>query len=48
VATDVKNAHNSMARAAVPGLRHLAQHAATCLAAHHPVESGGEVVTEAG
>ena len=55
VATDVQNAHNAIARAAVvrqleavPGLRHLAQHAAICLAAHHPVESGGEVVTEAG
>ena len=49
---DVQNAHNAMARAAVvkrleavPGLRHLAQHAATCLAAHHAVESGGEKIT---
>ena len=45
VALDVQNAHNAMARAtvvkeleAVPGLRHLAQHAATCLAAHHSIE----------
>ena len=52
---DVHNAHNSIARAAVvrrleavPELRHLAQHAATCLAAEHAVESGGEQFTQAG
>ena len=55
VALDVQNAHNAIARAAVvkrleavPGLRHLAQHAATCLAAHHAVESGGEKITHCG
>ena len=55
VALDVQNAHNAMARAAVvkaleavPELRHLAQHAAICLAAHHAVESGGEEITKAG
>ena len=55
VSLDVKNAHNAMARSAVvkrleavPGLRHLAQHAATCLAAHHAVESGGERITCSG
>ena len=55
VALDVQNAHNAIARAAVvreleavPGLRHLAQHAAICLAAHHSVESGGEEITKAG
>ena len=55
VALDVQNAHNAIARAAVvkrleavPGLRHLAQHAATCLAAHHAVESGGEKITLCG
>ena len=55
VALDVQNAHNAIARAAVvreleavPGLRHLAQHAAICLAAHHSVESGGEEITKTG
>ena len=55
VSLDVQNAHNSIARAAVvkrleavPDLRHLAQHAATCLAAHHTVESGGEKITLCG
>ena len=55
VALDVKNAHNAISRAAVvkrleavPELRHLAQHVATCLAAHHVVESGGEKITCAG
>ena len=55
VALDVHNAHNSIARAAVvrrleavPELRHLSQHAATCLAAEHAVESGGEQFTQAG
>ena len=47
VSLDVQNAHNAMARAAVvkemeavPGLRHLAQHTAICLAASHSVECG--------
>ena len=55
VALDVQNAHNAMARAAVvkrleavPGLRHMAKHAATCLAAHHVVESGGKMITTCG
>ena len=55
IAMDVANAHNSIARStvvkrleAVPELRHLAQHAATCLAADHAVESGGVQFTSAG
>ena len=42
VCLDVHNAHNEISRSAevrelekVPGLRHLAQHVAKCLAAHH-------------
>ena len=54
VCLDVRNAHNEVSRSAVvaalekvPGLRHLAQHVATCLAAHHSLESGGNVWGEA-
>ena len=55
VCLDVRNAHNAMSRRAVvevleavPGLQHLAQHAATCLAADHFSESGGETYGESG
>ena len=55
VALDVRNAHNKISRRTVveelekvPGLRHLAQHAACCLAAHHTLESGGTAFGEAG
>ena len=55
VALDVRNAHNEISRRTVveelekvPGLRHLAQHAACCLAAHHTLESGGVAFGQAG
>ena len=49
VSLDMKNAHNEMSRRscvlaleAQPELRHMAQHVAICLAAHHRLEAGGE------
>ena len=55
VCLDVRNAHNEISRRAVvealeaiPGLRHLAQHVAICLAAHHTLESGGKAFGKAG
>ena len=54
VCLDVRNAHNEISRSAVvrelekvPGLKHLAQHVATCLAAHHSLEAGGIAFGEA-
>ena len=55
VCLDVRNTHNEISRQAVvealekiPGLRHLAQHVAICLAAHHILESGGMAFSKAG
>ena len=55
VQTDIENAHNSISRRAcveglenVPSLRHLAQHAATCLSPHLVLETGGEAWGESG
>ena len=55
VALSVRNAHNKISRSTVveelekvPGLWHLAQHTACCLAAHHILEPGGVVFGEAG
>ena len=55
VCLDVRNAHNEISRRAVveeleriPGLRHLAQHVAICLSAHHTLESGGKAFGNAG
>ena len=55
VCLDMKNAHNEVSRTSVVAglesqltLRHLAQHAATCLAAHHRLEAGGEAWGDAG
>ena len=48
VCLDVRNAHNEISRQSVvrelekvPGLRHLAQHVAICLAGQHSLESAG-------
>ena len=44
VCLDVRNAHNEISRQSVvrePGLRHLAQHVAICLAGQHSLESCG-------
>ena len=50
VKLDMRNAHNEVSRASViesleiePTLRHLAWHAATCLASHTGLESGGKL-----
>jgi hypothetical protein len=55
VKVDMRNAHNEVSRAAVlealerePTLRHISLHAATCLASHTGLESGGELWGEAG
>ena len=55
VKLDMRNAHNEVSRAAVlealerePTLRHISWHAATCLASHTGLESGGELWGEAG
>ena len=54
IKVDMRNAHNEVSRAAViealesePSLRHLAWHAATCLASHTGLESGGKLWGEA-
>ena len=50
IKVDMRNAHNEVSRASViealesePSLRHLAWHAATCLASHTGLESGGKL-----
>ena len=55
VCLDVRNAHNEVSRRSVVlglesqvTLRHLAKHAATCLAAHQRLEAAGEAWGEAG
>ena len=55
VCLDMKNAHNEVSRKSVVvglesqlTLRHLAQHAATCLASHQRLEAGGVAWGEAG
>ena len=55
VCLDMKNAHNEVSRSSVvvglesqTTLRHLAQHTATCLAAHHRLEAGGKEWGQAG
>ena len=55
VKVDMRNRHNEVSCAAViealeqePSLRHLAWHAATCLASHTGLESGGRLWGEAG
>ena len=55
VSIDMKNAHNEVSRRSViksleaqPNLKYLAKHVATCLAAHHRLESSGEAWGEAG
>ena len=55
VKLDMRNAHNEVSRAAViealesePSLRHIAWHAATCLASHTGLECGGRLWGETG
>ena len=55
VKLDIRNAHNEVSRASIlealdrePSLRHLVWHAATCLAPHTGLESGGKMWGQSG